>query len=82
MTMARPEWFAPKRFGVGFGFPIAWQGWAVFIFYCLLLYLATQYLEPASDRFWFAVAILTALFILIAYFTTRGGWRFRRGEED
>ena len=80
--MARPEWFAPKRFGFGFGFPIAWQGWAVFIFYCLLLYLATQYLEPASDRFWFAVALLTALFILIAYFTTRGGWRFRRGEED
>ena len=80
--MPRPEWFAPKRFGYGFGLPIAWQGWAVFFLYCALLYLATQSLAPASDRFWFAVAILTALFVLIAYFTTKGGWRFRQGEED
>ena len=78
----RPEWFAPKRFGYGAGFPIAWQGWAVFFAYCVLLYLATQYLDPPSNRFWFAVAILTALFVLIAYFTTRGGWRFRQGEDD
>ena len=78
----RPEWFAPKRFGYGAGFPIAWQGWAVFSAYCVLLYLETQYLDPPSNRFWFAVAILTALFVLIAYFTTRGGWRFRQGEDD
>ena len=78
----RWEWFAPKRFGYGAGFPIAWRGWAVFFFYCVLLYLATQYLDPPSSRFWFAVAILTALCVLIAYFTTRGGWRFRQGEDD
>ena len=61
----RPEWFAPKRFGYGFGFPIAWQGWAVFLAYCVLLYLATQYFEPPSSSFWLAVAILTALFVLM-----------------
>ena len=79
---SRPEWFAAKRFGYGFAFPIAWQGWAVFFAYCALLYLAAQNLEPPSDRFWFAVAMLTALFLLIAYFTTKGGWRFRQGEDD
>ena len=21
------DWFAPKRYGIGCGFPIAWQGW-------------------------------------------------------
>ena len=22
------EWFAPKRYGIGAGLPISWQGWA------------------------------------------------------
>jgi hypothetical protein len=80
--MARPEWFAPKRFGYGFSFPIAWQGWVVFFAYCVLLYLATIYLDPPSTRFWTALVTLTALFVAIAYFTTKGGWRFRWGEDD
>ena len=80
--MARPEWFAPKRFGYGFSFPIAWQGWAVFFVYCVLLYLATIYLDPPSTQFWTALIALTALFVAITYFTTKGGWRFRWSEDD
>jgi len=31
-------WFPAKRYGWGWGFPITWQGWSVFIgFLCLLL---------------------------------------------
>ena len=26
-----PEWFAPKRYGLGTGLPIRWQGWALLI---------------------------------------------------
>jgi hypothetical protein len=82
MIMPRPEWFAPKRFGYGASFPIAWQGWAVFFAYCVLLYLASTYLEPPSLPFWIAVVVLTAGFVWITYLTTRGGWRFRQGEDD
>jgi len=78
----RPEWFAPKRYGIGAGLPIAWQGWAVFAAYVLLLYLATQWLEPPSLVFWSAVILLTGLFVWITFLTTRGGWRWRWGEPD
>ncbi|MEO7601959.1 MAG: hypothetical protein ABIS39_01670 [Sphingomicrobium sp.] len=78
----RFEWFAPKRIGYGFSFPIAWQGWAVFFAYVVLLYLATIYLDPPSIPFWVAVIAATVMFVTIAYFTTRGGWRYRWGEDD
>lgn len=78
----RPEWFAPKRFGIGAGLPIAWQGWAVLASYILLLYLASQWLRPPSLVFWSAVALLTGLFVWITFLTTKGGWRWRSGEKD
>lgn len=30
-------WFPAKRYGWGWGFPIAWQGWLVLIAYLLLV---------------------------------------------
>lgn len=78
----RPEWFAPKRWGYGSGLPIAWQGWVVLIGYIVLLYLATQRLRPPSLPFWSAVVTLTVAFVLIAKATTKGGWRYRWGEDD
>ena len=78
----RPEWFAAKRFGIGAGLPIAWQGWAVFAAYVLLLYLATQWLEPPSLVFWSAAIVLTGIFVWITYLTTKGGWRWRQGDPD
>jgi hypothetical protein len=78
----RPEWFAPKRFGIGAGLPIAWQGWAVLAAYILLLYLAAHWLNPPSLAFWSAVALLTGLFVWIAFLITKGGWRWRQGDPD
>ena len=78
----RPEWFAAKRFGVGAGLPIAWQGWAVFLAYILFLYFATQWLHPPTLEFWSAVVVLTGLFVWITVLTTKDGWRWRWGDPD
>ena len=77
-----PEWFAAKRYGYGAGLPISWQGWAV-----MLGFLAFAFV----DAFLFAtrplilIAILIpaiAVLLVITARTTRGGWRWRWGEDD
>ncbi len=70
----RPEWFAPKRFGYGAGLPIAWQGWAVLAAFVLLLGLAQRL--PAVPRLLASVVLVAAL-IVVAWFTTAGGWHWR-----
>ena len=76
-----PEWFAPKRIGYGSGLPIAWQGWAL-----LIGFIAVVTLLPLAIRsllvYLSIVAPLTAAFLIICKNTTRGGWRWRKGEED
>jgi len=42
-----PEWFAPKRFGYGASYPIAWQGWAVIAVYGAILLLAARFLRDS-----------------------------------
>ena len=77
-----PEWFAPKRFGLGSGLPIAWQGWALLIGFVALI-IATAGL--CRDRPLLAAAIIvpaSILFLIVSVQTTRGGWRWRWGEED
>jgi len=42
-------WFTAKRYGWGWGFPIAWQGWLVFAAFVLLLVVGA-YLFPRKRR--------------------------------
>jgi hypothetical protein len=75
-------WFAPKRYGYGTSLPIAWQGWAIFIGY-LLLIAAAGFLIPYSWIAFIGVAAAATLaFILVCAQKTRGGWRWRWGEKD
>jgi hypothetical protein len=78
----RPAWFAPKRYGYGAGLPISWQGWAVTV-----AFLAFAF--GVSIRFKDNIAVTLALmtpavvaFLVICARTTRGGWRWRWGDED
>jgi hypothetical protein len=80
------DWFAPKRYGYGAGLPIAWQGWALSLAYCLAM-TGLAYSLPHLPRAQLPVVVagmlaLTALFLLIVAKRTRGGWRWRRGERD
>jgi hypothetical protein len=77
-----PEWFAPKRYGLGAGPPISWQGWTLTIaFIAVAIGVAVEF----ASRPLVVFAVLTPLmivFALIAARTTRGGWRWRWGEKD
>ncbi len=78
----RPEWFAPKRFGYGAGKPISWQGWVVSILFVAMavgsgMLFAHKPLVGASI---FVPA--TILFWIVTARTTKGGWRWRWGEDE
>jgi hypothetical protein len=77
-----PEWFAPKRFGLGAGLPIAWQGWALILGFIALVALASLRLHQSRLAYFSVVATLTILFLVISAKTTRGGWKWRWGNDD
>ena len=78
-----PEWFAPKRYGYGSGLPIAWQGWAVLIGYvAIVVALVLRLRRSGPVPFLAAVIPVTVVFAVICARTTRGGWRWRWGEEE
>jgi hypothetical protein len=77
-----PDWFAPKRFGYGASWPISWQGWALTIAYVALVGLALLLISYSWVAFMSIFTIATATFIVITSRTTRGGWRWRWGDED
>ena len=75
------DWFAPKRYGYGCGFPIAWQGWAVTAAYLALVVAAGILIGDQPLILMSIVLPTTALFLLIGAKTTRGGWHWRWGGE-
>ena len=77
-----PEWFAPKRYGYGSGSPISWQGWAVTLAYVAIILGIGLWFQR---NFLAALATfipITVVFCVIAARTTKGGWRWRWGDED
>ncbi len=77
----RPDWFAPRRYGLGSGLPIAWQGWALLAALIALLG-AAYWLFGNHDARALAILIPAILgFAIIAALTTKGGWRWRWGGE-
>jgi hypothetical protein len=76
-----PEWFAPKRYGYG-ATPVTWQGWALTLGFVLLLTLLSIALQKHPAQLIAAIVPPTIIFIVICARTTRGGWRWRWGEED
>jgi hypothetical protein len=78
----RTEWFAPKRYGYGTGWPIAWQGWAVLAAFTTVIAVTSLLLKDRPGLQ--ATIIFPAVAILLSVLarTTRGGWRWRWGERD
>jgi hypothetical protein len=77
-----PEWFAPKRYGYGASLPISWQGWVLTLAFVGIIMLAGVLLK---SRPWQLIAVaipVSVTFMVICAKTTRGGWRWRWGEED
>lgn len=77
-----PEWFAPKRFGYGAGLPISWQGWALTVGFAGILIALGLLFRSEPVRFGAAIAPFLIAFLVVCAKTTRGGWRWRWGEDD
>ena len=78
----RDIWFPAKRYGWGWGFPVAWQGWVVMLVYIVLLFLGTkEYLRTQNLTFFAYLALITAGLVAICY--QKGETpRWRWGEND
>lgn len=75
MPAPQKPWFAPKAHGYGAGLPVSWEGWAVLaVFFAGTL--ATALLLDGWLRAG-AIGGLSVALVLIAYFKTDGGWRWR-----
>ena len=77
-----PEWFAPKRYGIGASWPISWQGWAITAAFISLVGFASLLLRHSRIGFISVLAMLLVSFAVICARTTRGGWRWRWGKDD
>ena len=77
-----PDWFAPKRYGYGAGLPISGQGWAVTLAFVLATALLAVALGRRPMQLMAAIIPISAAFIVICARTTRGGWRWRWGEDE
>jgi hypothetical protein len=77
-----PEWFAPKRYGMGTGRPISWQGWALTIGFVLLVIGISVRLKDHPPQMIAALIAVVVVYLVISARTTRGGWRWRWGGEE
>ena len=79
-------WFRQKRFGYG-ATPNTWQGWLVTIIGVLLVAgivaLGHSIRDNGLRALWMALGIPAVLipFCVISYFKTKGGWRWRWGDD-
>ena len=77
-----PDWFEPKKYGYGAGLPMAWQGWALTFGYIAVILLAGFLIQYSLSLYLAFAFTITGLFLLVVSRTTRGGWRWRKGEKD
>lgn len=63
-------WFPAMKYGVGWGFPVTWQGWAVLLSYFALLFLGTLFIRISPILifpFIIYTFILTGILIYICW---------------
>jgi hypothetical protein len=76
-----PEWFAPKRYGYG-ATPDTWQGWLLTLGFVAIAILLSVKLAHRPIVLIAVLAPVVVLFMVICARTTRGGWRWRWGDDD
>ena len=76
-----PEWFAPKRYGLG-ATPVTWQGWALTLGLVGILILLSRTFAGRPILLFAAAVPLVVAFVVIVARTTRGGWHWRWGEDE
>lgn len=69
MTKEKTFWFSAMTYGVGWGLPVAWQGWVVFSAYLLVVIAGAVRFSDIKDLFWFVplLVVSTALLVFICW---------------
>jgi hypothetical protein len=76
----RKYWFPTKRYGWGWGPPIAWQGWVVVAAFCILLVGGGFVLLPSRGPAVFvAYSMVLSVVLIIACWITGEPPRWRWG---
>ncbi|PNS09748.1 hypothetical protein Lysil_1377 [Lysobacter silvestris] len=57
-------WFPTKRYGWGWGLPIAWQGWVVLALFIASALIGSYYIQPHRNHAIFAVFIICLIGLL------------------
>jgi hypothetical protein len=63
-------WFPAKKYGVGWGLPVTWQGWMVLLAYVLLLVIGAKVMTDSPILIFPFIAyvlVLTGLLIFICW---------------
>ena len=79
MSNDSPYWFPAKRYGWGWGLPIAWQGWVVLIAFVAASIAGGYFLPPHRNPSLFALFIICIVALLICIMWLKGeppSWRW------
>ena len=75
-------WFPAKRYGWGWGAPVAWQGWVVLGLYLALVFAGISYFEDRRNVVGLLVYLACITVVLIVVVALKGekplGWRWGR----
>ncbi|MCG8684092.1 MAG: hypothetical protein MI892_04400 [Desulfobacterales bacterium] len=66
-------WFPKKRFGYGWGLPITWQGWIVFLGYLVLSVIGAIFLSEPPERLPFFLLFIIPLTVIFIYICWKKG---------
>lgn len=71
MVPERRYWFPAKRYGWGWGLPIAWQGWLALAVLLGLIVVDAFFVLPCYGLLMFYVlaVFLVAFFVLVCWYT-------------
>jgi hypothetical protein len=78
VTRESSYWFPAKRYGWGWGPPIAWQGWTVLALWLIAIFAsAVVFLPKRMIAFQVSILLLTVALVLVCYKTGEPpSWRW------
>lgn len=82
-TKNSPYWFRAKSYGLGWGLPLAWQGWVFFFAWMMMFFLSLRVLTPGSRPMrWVFIAAMVIFLLVICYWKgDPAGRRWNRGDD-
>jgi len=72
-------WFPAKKYGWGWGFPCAWQGWGVLLLFLVVVFCAVIFFPPSETPLIFSIVVILATVALICICFIKGEkprWRW------